>query len=301
MKPKSRLDANAILLLVMLCASWGLQQVAIKAALPVVPPLFQAAIRSIGASLLVFIWLVLTGKRVLAADGTLLWGMAAGLLFAGEFLLVYWGLVYTHAARATIFLNTSPFIVALGAHFWIPSERIQWHQVVGLTAAFGGIVVAFSESLGMPSGRLLIGDAMLLGAAVFWGATTVLVKASPLSRIHPGKTLLYQLVVSSAVLPVGSVVLGEPAVGAITGMVAGCLVFQTVWVAGITYLIWFWLIRHYPASRLASYTFLAPHFGVLAGGLILGEPLTGRLWIALMLVGLGIHLVNRPVPVADNV
>jgi drug/metabolite transporter (DMT)-like permease len=141
---------------------------------------------------------------------------------------------------------------------------------------------------------MLIGDSMLAGAAVLWWATTVLIKASPLSRIKPGKTLLYQLAASAVVLPMASLVKGETGIVLMTPLIAGCIVYQTIWVAFITYLAWFWLIRHYPPSRLASFTFLTPLFGVLAGGMLLNESITGGLLLALALVGAGIYLVNRP-------
>jgi drug/metabolite transporter (DMT)-like permease len=141
---------------------------------------------------------------------------------------------------------------------------------------------------------MLIGDGMLAVAAVLWGATTVLIKASPLARIKPSKTLLYQLSVSAVVLPLGSLVKNEPGIVLMTPLIAGSLVYQTVWVAFITYLAWFWLIRNYPPSRLASFTFLTPLFGVIAGGVLLNEPITGSLLVALVFVGMGIFLVNRP-------
>jgi drug/metabolite transporter (DMT)-like permease len=141
---------------------------------------------------------------------------------------------------------------------------------------------------------MLIGDGMLAVAAVLWGATTVLIKASPLARIKPSKTLLYQLSVSAVVLPLGSLVKNEPGIVLMTPLIAGSLVYQTVWVAFITYLAWFWLIRNYPPSRLASFTFLTPLFGVIAGGVLLNEPITGSLLAALVFVGMGIFLVNRP-------
>jgi drug/metabolite transporter (DMT)-like permease len=283
-----------MVILVVLCASWALQQVAIKVANQGVSPILQSGMRSVGATVLLGIWMAVRRKPMLERDGTLWWGIAAGLLFAGEFLLIYWGLEFTHASRAVIFLYLSPFVVALGAQLFIPGEQLRMIQVVGLGFAFAGIAIAFRESLSLPTYRMLIGDVMLVGAAVLWGATTVLVKASPLARIEPGKTLLYQLAVSAVVLPVGSLALNEPGIILITPQIAGCLVYQTVWVAFITYLAWFWLVRHYPASRLASFTFLTPLFGVLAGGVLLNEPITNMLLLSLVLVGTGIYLVNRP-------
>ena len=203
------LDITAIVLLVVLCGSWGLQQVAIKVTNQMVPPLLQSGIRSAGAAVLLFIWMLSRKEPLWEKDGTLWWGIAAGLLFGGEFLLIYWGLDYTLASRSTIYLYVSPFVVALGAWLFIPGENLNKVQVAGLCTAFLGLVCAFRESLGLPSMKMLIGDSMLVGAAVCWGSTTVMIKASPLVRIRPSKTLLYQLVVSAIMLLVASLLKKE--------------------------------------------------------------------------------------------
>lgn len=293
------LDVVAVTLLVALCASWGLQQVAIKVTNPAVPPLLQSGIRSAGASVLLGLWMAARRQPFAVRDGTAVWGLTAGFLFAAEFLLIYWGLEYTSASRAVVFLYLSPFVVALGAQRFIPGERLRLSQVLGLVCAFSGILVAFSESLSQPSPRMLIGDGMLAAAAVLWGATTVIIKASPLRTIAASRTLLYQLLVSAVVLLLGSILRGESVLGRVTPLIAGSLVYQTVWVAFITYLAWFWLLRRYPAGRLASFTFLTPLFGVMAGGWLLNEPMTAPLLLALVLVGGGIYLVNRPAPSAQ--
>jgi drug/metabolite transporter (DMT)-like permease len=288
------LDSKAILVLVVLCASWGLQQVAIKIANVGISPVLQAGIRSAGATLLVWGWMAIRRETFLNNDGTFWWGIGAGLLFSAEFILIYWGLQFTVASRAVIFLYTSPFVVALGAQLFIPGESLRKIQVAGLCCAFCGVFAAFGESLHSPSVLVLIGDGMLVGAAVLWGATTVLIKASPLSRISPSRTLLYQLSVSAVILPLGSFCMRESGVVRITPVIAGSLIYQSVWIAFITYLAWFWLVRKYPASRLASFTFLTPLFGVIAGGVLLHEPITATLLLSLTLVGMGIYLVNRP-------
>jgi drug/metabolite transporter (DMT)-like permease len=288
------LDTTAVLILIVLCASWGLQQVAIKVILPEVAPVLQAAIRSMGATVLLLLWMVLRGDRIVNRDGTLWWGIAAGLLFAFEFMFIYWGLTFTLASRSVIFIYLSPFVVAIGAQLFVPGEHLRKVQVLGLVGAFVGLVVAFGESLSLPDKTMLIGDAMLVLAAVLWGATTVLIKASPLATINASKTLLYQLGVSALVLPVGAWLLGESLPTSLSLLAIGSLVYQAVWIAFVTYLIWFWLVRHYPASRLASFTFLTPLFGVILANLILSEPLTGGLLVALVLVASGIYLVNRP-------
>ncbi len=290
----SHLTPTAMAILVTLCASWGFQQVAVKIALPGVPPVLQAGLRSVLATLLIALWMVVRRVPIRQRDGTLGWGIAAGLLFAFEFQLIYWGLEYTNASRAVIFLYLTPFVVALGAQLFLPGERLRGWQIAGLVCAFAGIVVAFGESLRFPDPRVLLGDAMLAGAALMWGSTTILIKASPLIHSPPSKVLFYQLGVSALYLPLASWFMGEGGTIHLTPLITASLLYQAVWVAFVTYLLWFWLVRHYPAARLASFTFLTPLFGVLAGGWLLDEPITRSLVTALVLVGVGIYLVNRP-------
>ncbi len=291
-----RLDALSIATMVVLCFLWGVQQVVIKLTMPEIPPLLQAGLRSAIASLLVLGWLGLRGVKLFEADGTLRPGLLAGLLFGTEFALIYHGLQFTTASRAAILLYTAPFWVALGGHWLIPGEKVGRAQVVGLLCAFGGILVAFGDALHVPNPSELFGDALLLGAALLWAATTVTIKASRLAQAHPGKTLLYQLGVSALLLPLASLAIGEGGIKGFSSFALGSLAFQSVVIACVSYMIWFALIARYPASRLSALSFLTPLFGVGIGAWWLGEPLTQALLLALLLVGLGIYLVNRPRP-----
>lgn len=291
---KTELDRLAIGMMVLFCTIWGVQQVAIKLASTGISPVWQAGLRSIGATVIVLLWARMRGVRLGERDGTLVPGVLAGLLFAAEFALIFLGLEYTTASRGVIFLYTAPFFVALGAVWLLPQEHMRRAQWVGMALAFGGILVLFGEHLFMPTDRAWIGDLMIMLAAVFWAATTLTVKASALARVSAEKTLLYQLAVSALVLPLLSVALGEPGVFAPTPLVWASLFFQTFIVAGMSYLGWFWLVRQYPATRLSSFSFLTPVMGVLAGGLLLGEAMTPAVFGALFLVGAGIWVANWP-------
>jgi len=291
---KSHLDGLSIILLTVLCASWGLQQVAIKLSAADIAPIVQSSIRSGGAMVLVGLWVFLRRKPMFEKDGTLWWGIAAGLLFSFEFVLVYFGLEYTNASRAIIFLYMSPFVVALGSQFFIPTEKLTRLQYIGLISSFIGILVAFGESFTFPSQDMLIGDCMLIIAAIAWGATTVVIKMGPLAKASSSKTLLYQLSVSALIMPIAAWISGETWVDIhFTPVAVASVAYQTIWIATFTFIVWFWLIRIYPAPKLASFSFLTPFFGVLAGGLILDEPMTPALLIAMVMVGIGIYLVNR--------
>jgi drug/metabolite transporter (DMT)-like permease len=283
-------------MLVLLCALWGLAQVAVKVGNAGIAPVLHCALRSIGAAALVLLWCRARGVRLDLRDGSLGPGVLAGLLFAGEFLLIFAGMDRTTAARGVVFLYFSPFVVALGAHWFTPGDRLTGAKLAGLLAAFLGLALAFADSLRLPSAGELEGDLMCLGAAVLWGATTVVIKASRLSRVPAAKTLLYQLVVSAAVLPPASLLLGESWTIRWEPPVVAALAYQVLIVASASYVAWFWLIARYPASRLAAFSFLTPVFGVAAGALLLGEPVTPVLAAAVALIGFGIWLVNRPEP-----
>ena len=291
---KTELDRLAIGLMVLFCTIWGVQQVAIKLASVGISPVWQAGLRSLGATVLVFAWARLRGVRLFEEDGTLGAGILAGLLFAAEFAMIFLGLQYTSASRGVIFLYTAPFVVALGAVWLLPQEHMRRAQWAGMALAFCGVLVLFGEHLFTPDDRAWVGDLMILLAAVLWAATTLTVKATALARASAEKTLLYQLAVSALALPLLSLALGEPGVFAPTPAVWASLLFQVVVVAAASYVGWFWLIRHYPATRLSSFSFLTPVMGLLAGALLLGEPLTPAVFAALALVGAGIVIANRP-------
>lgn len=289
----NRLDRFAVILLLGLCAIWGLQQVSIKIANAGISPLLQAGLRSIAAVPVVFAWSVWRRVKIFQPDGTLAAGLAAGVLFAAEFALIYWALDYTTASRGVIFLYTAPFFVALGAVWLLPNERLLASQWLGMALAFIGILALFGENLLRSADSAWIGDLMMLGAAAMWAAATLVIKASRLARVAPEKTLLYQLAVSALILLPLSAGLGEAGMTAVTPAIVAAVTFQILVVASGSYLAWFWLIRHYPATRLSAFSFLTPIFGVLAGGVLLAEPLTPAVVISLALVGCGIWLANR--------
>lgn len=274
--------------------SWGFNNVAIKLAIHDIPPLIQSAARSVIAALLVGAWTQVRGIPLLKRDGTLGAGILAGILFALEFLLIYRGLVWTTATRGVLFLYLAPFFVVIGSRWLIPGDHFHLSQWLGLSLSFVGIVIAFGLPTPAADSRQVLGDLMLVGGAAAWAATTLVIKASALNRISAEKTLLYQLVVSAPLLALGAILFGERMTAPPSAVALGAFAYQTVYVVSITFTIWFVLVVRYSAARLSVFTFLAPLFGVAAGHLVLGDPLTPAFAIAVALVAAGLLLVNRP-------
>jgi drug/metabolite transporter (DMT)-like permease len=287
------LDAVAALIMVALTLSWGLNQVSIKLTLPEIPPFIQATVRSIGAFIIIALWARYRGVSLTMRDGTLLGGLIAGALFGAEFLLIFPALQYTAASRATLFIYTAPFFVALGSGFLL-GERLRAVQWLGLFCSFAGLVVAFGVPDASRDGKQLIGDIMMVAAGAAWGATTLVIKASRLRSAPAEKVLAYQLLVSIPMLGVGMLAIGERMTAIPSAWSLGWLAYQTFWVVSLTYAVWFAMVQRYSASRLSAFTFLTPLFGVASGHFVLGEPISWAFGLAVALVVGGLVLVNRP-------
>ena len=276
------------------CAFWGFQQILIKFASREIPPLWQASVRMAGATLLLWLWCQVRGVPLFGRDGTLRGGLLVGLLFAGEFCLIYLGLQHTSASRLTVFLYTSPFWVALLLPRFITAEKLRRIQWIGLGMAFTAVAVAFSEAFlhsSMPGQWK--GDAMGLAAGLLWGLTTLAIRTTKVASVCAEKSLFYQLGVTAVVTPLLSLALGETWSFDYSAMAWGSVFLQTAVGAFASYLTWMWMLRHYPATQMSTFTFLTPLFALVFGVLLLGEPLTLQLVLALAGVAAGIVLVSR--------
>jgi drug/metabolite transporter (DMT)-like permease len=281
--------------MLLLCAIWGLQQVAIKAAAVDMSPVLQISLRSGISAALIGLLMLCSRVRFWVRDGTWRPGLLAGSLFAFEFLFIAEGLRFTTASHMAVFLYTSPIFTALGLHFFLPDERLRLHQWLGIGVAFSGIVTVFWGGALSPvtTPDMLWGDALGILAGAAWGLTTVTVRASSLSEAPPTKTLQYQLTMAFLLLLPTAWLSGQTATAVFSPIVWVSLLFQGIVVSFASYLVWFSLLRSYLASRLVVFSFMTPLFGVAFGVLLLHEPLTVSFVAGALLVLLGIALVSR--------
>jgi drug/metabolite transporter (DMT)-like permease len=293
------LDATAVALMVMLCLSWGFNQISVKLALPDIPPLMQAAIRSAGGLVIILLVAWFRGVPLFRRDGTLKAGLLAGLFFGVEFILIYRGLVYTTASRVVVFLYIAPFIVALGSKRFL-GEALSGLQWGGLALSFAGVALAIGVPQPSVDAKVILGDVLVMGGGILWAVTTLVVMATPLLHAPAEKTLAYQVAVSIPILALGAAVSGESITHMPGPLAWGLMVYQTVWIVGTTFLIWVALVKTYSASKLSSFTFMTPLFGVIGGYFVMHDTLTLAFAGAALLVMAGLYLVNRPGEPAGN-
>jgi len=286
------LSATAIALMVMLCLSWGFNQITIKLALPDIPPLLQATIRSAGGVMVIMIVAWFRGVPMFTRDGTLKAGILAGILFGLEFIFIYRGMLYTTASRAVVFLYVAPFVVALGSKRFL-GEQLNGMQWCGLALSFSGVALAIGVPQPSVDASVILGDVMVMIGGILWAATTLVVKGSRLQQAPAEKTLAYQVAVSVPILGLGAALSGETITHMPGPLALSLMAYQTFWVVGTTFLIWFFLIKTYSASKLSSFTFMTPLFGVIGGYFVMHDALTWAFLGAALLVMAGLYLVNR--------
>ena len=291
------LSPGAVALMLMLCFSWGFNQVAVKLALPDIPPMLQATIRSAGALPVLLLIARARGVKIFVSDGTLGAGLFAGLLFGIEFVLIFRGLLLTSASRAVVFLYTAPFFVALGSYRFL-GERLSAPQWGGLGLCFAGVALAIGVPQANVDASVLWGDLMIVGGGALWATTTLIVKTTRLLRAPPEKALGYQVALSIPILGLAAWLSGETLTRVPGPLALSLMVYQAIWVVGLTFLLWFALVKTYSASKLSAFTFFTPLFGVVAGYLIMHDTLTPAFGAAALLVIAGLYLVNRPNRVA---
>ena len=192
-----------------------------------------------------------------------------------------------------LFIYLAPFFVVLGARIFLPADRFHLPQWSGLALSFAGmhrrLRRADAGARSAPDHSAIV---MMVGAAMFWAATTLLIKASRAHRVSSEKVMLYQLVVSAPMLALAACFAGEQITAHAVGAGARRARLSDLWVVSVTFVVWFALVVRYSANRLSAFTFLTPLFGVAAGHLVLGEPLTPAFAAAVALVAGGLVLVN---------
>ncbi|WP_296424071.1 DMT family transporter [Yoonia sp.] len=292
MERKTQIDLFGATALTGFALLLAFNQVVIKVTNGGLQPVFFAGVRSAGAVLCIWMWLRWRGIPLRFAPGTRLAGVITGTVFALEFLCLFVALDLTTVGRSGVIFYSMPVWLAFIAHFVMPDDRITAIKALGLAFALAGVAWALlNRSDGAGS---FWGDMAALGAAVGWAVTAMMAKASPLRLVRPEIQLFWQVGVSAPILLVAALFYG-PFIRELAPIHIAGLLFQIVVVVSAGFIFWLWLLSIYPASGVASFSFLSPVLSVGLGWFLLGEQVGPDLIGALVLVAIGIILINRPV------
>ena len=291
MERKSQIDTFGAVALTGFALFLAFNQVVIKVTNGGLQPVFFAGLRSAGAVVCIWMYLRWRGIPLRFEPGTRLAGFVAGVFFGFQFLCLFVALDLTTVGRSAVIFYSRPVWLAIIAHWVMPNDKITPIKATGLAFAMAGVAWAMLDrSSGAGS---IWGDLAALGGALAWAINAMIAKASPLSRVRPEMQLFCQVAVSTPILLIAAFFFG-PFVRELGPIHIAGLAFQIVVVVSAGFIFWLWLLSIYPASGVASFSFLSPVLSVGLGWLLLGETVGPNLIGALVLVAIGIVLINRP-------
>lgn len=281
------------LLTAFLCVIFGSNAVAVKFSFSGIGVFTTAAIRFSIAALAIYTWARITGQSLAIKKGQIHQILILGALFATQLSLFYFGLSKSNASRGALLANMVPFYILFLAHFFIPGDRITRGKFLGVLLGFSGVVFIFSERGGMTA-DFRIGDIILLVATFIWACNAVYLKRI-IHGFSPFHVTLYSMIFAVPVFFVEALIWDHPMISHLNIKIIGALFYQSIVTASFGFVIWNTLLQKYGAVALHSFIFIMPIAGVALGGLILGEPITPKLLIALVLIVAGILIVHwRP-------
>ena len=288
----------AAIFTVFLCALFGANAVAIKISLSGLGVFTTAGLRFSMASVAVFIWARITGRSFHIKKGQIHQLLIISMMFTVQLSLFYLGISKSNASRATLMVNLQPFFTLFLAHFFIPGDRITKRKTLGIMLGFAGVAFVFMEKKGVTA-DLQVGDLIILFAAFLWACNAVYTKRI-IHAFKPFHMVLYPMIFSVPFFFLEGFVWDSTMIAHVNAKVFCALLYQGLVTASFCFVAWITLLQKYGAVALHSFIFIMPISGVLLGGLVLGEPITVNIIIALLLIVSGILLVNfkqkKPIP-----
>lgn len=282
-----------VALFVAIMAIWGLNFVVGKIGLEQLPPLLLIALRW---CLVAVILVPFVGRPSGHWREVMLVSFTLGFV---HFALMFTALREIDASTAAIAIQLQvPFAALLSAIIF--NDPLGWRRALGLLISFIGVALIAGEP--RLDGHYLA-LAMVIAAACIWSVANIQIKL--IGDVH-GLTLIAWISVFAAPqMALGSYLLEDDqgaALAAADWRAWASVAFQAVFVVGIGYGSWYWLLQRYAVNQVMPFMLLMPVFGVASGVAFLDEPVTLALLAgaALTILGVGIIILRRPKLVAPE-
>jgi drug/metabolite transporter (DMT)-like permease len=280
--------------MMLLCTLFGANAVAIKVAFEGFGIFSAAALRFGMAALVITLWAQVSGRSFRLQSGQWKPLLVYSMLFTMQLSLFFAGIDRTYASRGTLLINLLPFLILVLAHFFIPGDQITRRNLVGLILGFGGVVCVFAgpETL---AGDMRSGDVLVLAATVIWAANTVFIKRV-IDAFDPFHIVLYSMLFALPFFALEAWLFDAAIVKTLSLRSLTALAYQAFVTASFGFIAWNTLLKTYGAVALHSFVFIMPLVGVVLSGWLLDEPLPPSLWLALVLIVVGILVVHFKTP-----
>lgn len=273
---------------IFLCVLFGANAVAIKIALTGLGTFTAAAVRFSIAVVAIFLWTRFTHQSIRFRKGQAHQLLIISILFVAQISLFYAGLSKTFASRGALIVNMVPFLVLLLSHFFTRDDRITPGKLVGILMGFSGILFLFLQKRDI-SDELKTGDMLIFSATLLWACNGVYTKKI-IQNYRPFQITFYPLLVAVPFLYICAFLFDKPMMNDPGGGVFAAILYQGLITGSFGFVAWNVLLQRYGAVSLHTFIFIMPVVGVLLGGLVLKEPITGNILMALTFIGIGIFV-----------
>jgi drug/metabolite transporter (DMT)-like permease len=282
------LSLKASVFAIFLCVLFGANAVAIKFTLTGLGPFTAAAVRFSIAVVAIFLWTRFTHQSIRFRKGQAHQLLIISALFIAQISLFYVGLSKTFASRGALIVNLVPFLVLLLSHFFTRDDRITFGKFIGVLMGFLGILFLFLQKSDIAD-ELKTGDMIIFCATLLWACSGVYTKKI-IQNYRPFQMVFYPLLFAVPFLYMCAFLYDKPMINAPGGGVVAAILYQGLITGSFGFVAWNALLQRYGAVSLHTFIFIMPVVGVLLGGLLLKEPITGNILIALVLIGSGIFV-----------
>ena len=284
------LSFSAVVFTIFLCIIFGSNAVAVKIAFSGIGVFTSAAIRFGIASIAIFLWARITGQSIILKKGQIHQVLIFSLLFTIQLSLFYLGLSKSNASRGTLLANLVPFFILFLAHFFIPGDRITRRKFFGILLGFAGIIFMFIDEEAIHAG-FRTGDLIILCAVTIWACATVYLKRI-IGTFSPFLLVMYSTLFSVPLFLAAALLWDQAMIFQLNAPVIGAILYQSLITASFGFVAWNTMLKKYGAVSLHSFMFIMPISGVALGGLVLDEPISLKILLALVFIVFGILVVH---------
>jgi drug/metabolite transporter (DMT)-like permease len=282
---------QTIFLILFLVIVWGVNWPLSKYALSFMPPVLFSGIRTLLGGVLLLVIAIPRYKRLHFRETWMIYVVSAIVNVILYYGLQTIGLKYLPAGLFSAIVFLQPVLVGLFSWLWL-GESMNGLKITGLVLGFSGVGVICSGAGGLSGHISVAGILLALGSSLSWALGTIYVKKKGPS-VDPIWLVALQLIIGGLFMTaLGSSVESWSDVVWTPAFIV-TLLFISVFVIAIGWLVFYKLMDSGEASKVASFTFLIPLVAILTGTIFLNEPFTASLLLGLVLILLSIYFVNR--------
>lgn len=281
-----------VTLYTLICLIWGSTWLAIKIGLETMPPLFAAGARFALASAVLYAYVRLSGIPIPFDRAMRKYYASVALYsFSVPFALVYWGEQHISSGLTSILFGIYPFSVALFSFLFLPDEKLNLSKIAGIVLGFAGVFVIFANDIRMNDTSAVWGMAAVVASAVMQAFSVIVIKKEG-HAVSPFVTLLVPTAISAVFLLASSVMVEDLSALAFTPAAIGTIIYLALIGSIVTFVSYFWLLKHMEAVILALSAFVTPIIAVTLGVVLNNEALSSQTALGALFVLAGIVIAN---------